>query len=61
MAAKMEERSIKTLRAWLAFGRGFNLEEIIDMEAGILTVLDFKLSLPTSLSFFHIFSTYYNM
>lgn len=61
MSAKMEERSIKTLKAWLDFGRGFQLAEVIDMEASVLHELDFKLSLPTSLSFFHAFSTYYRM
>jgi cyclin A len=57
----MEERSIKTLKAWLAFGRGFTLDEVIAMEARILHSLDFKLSLPTNLSFFYIFSTYYSL
>jgi hypothetical protein len=59
MAAKMEERSIKTLKAWLGFGRGFTIGEIIEMEANILEVLDWRLSLPTSLTFFQVFSTYY--
>jgi hypothetical protein len=61
MLAKTEERFIKTLKAWLVFGRGFCLEEIIEMEAKVLHSLDFKRNLPTSLSFFHVFSTYYSV
>jgi hypothetical protein len=57
----MEERSIKPLKAWLSFGKGFFLEEVIDMEAKILHSLNFKLSLPTNLSFFNVFSTYYSL
>lgn len=61
MAAKMEERSIKSLRAWLGFGRGFALGEIIEMEGEIVQTLGWTMSLPNSLSFYQVFSTYYEM